>query len=86
VTPFCPGIPGQNDPSPRRGVIGGNDFPFSIQYLITGVGDYLPDLHELFPVPGFHFDMQEASDDVGVFSARIVADLDDIGAAICDNG
>ena len=47
--------------------------PFSIQYLIPGIGNCLSDLHKLFPVSGFHFDVKKTTDNVGVFTAGIVA-------------
>ena len=56
------------------------------QQRIAGGEEGAAYLCELFPVFCFHFDMQVTADDVGVFAAGIVPYLNDICAAIGDNG
>ena len=53
--------------------------------FVSGTGQFGFYLFQLFRRTGFHLDMKKASDDVSVFTPRIMAHLDDIGAAAGDN-
>ena len=53
--------------------------------MVSGIGERFADLHQLFPVAGLHFDMEETTDDVSVFTAGVVAYLNDIRSAIGDD-